>query len=355
MNEAAKAFDFCALFDAIVDSPANIYEKMIALIIARHAVMKGGAAVPSRSRILRKASCSMATFKRSQAALAAFFTAETRKGKPTLYAPKVGVTANEIEAAIILSRSQSRDLTDTGFCGDPVSDRAGTWYPTEPEPGIPESPQKKEGKKEGRKKESSLRSDSPPAAPDGSINQDDPAWKVWNEVVPWIVEHSGKDAATVRKLVGKWVKTAIPIEFLPIARGAAKKRLAGEALIAYIAGAVVEIGKVNHQKCHRENGRIQVFNGFRQELEALLAGRDLTRTLDRINGNIPQSAAGPDLEARVRSEVIKLMDIEADWARRNSKSGLSNFEERRQESASNWLLSRPLSGKRPEPVLESEL
>ena len=161
-------FDFCAIFDAIVDSSANAYEKLIALIIARHVGKGGEAAYPSRARILRKASCSMATFKRSQAALAAFFNAETCKGKSTLYSPKKSITADEIETAITASREQSRYPTDTGCSQDPVSDRAESRYLTEPKVGIPESPEKKPGKKQGKKKESSLRSDSPPAAPDGS-------------------------------------------------------------------------------------------------------------------------------------------------------------------------------------------
>jgi hypothetical protein len=124
-------FDFFEMFDNIVDSSANAYEKLIALILARHVGKNSEPAYPSRARILEKASCSLATFKRSQATLAAFFTAEPRDGRSTLYAPKPLVTASEIEAAIQSARAESRPQTDTGSLR--------TRYPTEPGPGIPQS------------------------------------------------------------------------------------------------------------------------------------------------------------------------------------------------------------------------
>jgi hypothetical protein len=322
MSEAAKAFDFCEMFDAIVDSSANIYEKMIALIIARHVGKDGEAAYPSRARILRKASCSMATFKRSQAALAAFFDAETCKGKSTLYAPKPAVTADEIEAAIALSRADSRYPTDTGSCEHPVSHRAETRYPTELGVGIPESPEKKPGKKPGKKKESSLRSDS---TQPGCVSHDepnDPAWRLWHKCVPWLIERNdkwpNKAAAeqSVRRMVGKWQKKMEPIALLKVIRNAGEKRLTGKSLTAYISGAVE---KAASSAKRDEAGRLELVNGFRQEIEGLLKGRDLRMTLDRIGGSIPMHVVGVELETKVRSEVIKLMDIEESWERRGSK------------------------------------
>lgn len=107
-------FDFFELFDHIVDSSADAYEKLIALILARHIGKNSEPAFPARARILKKASCSLNTFKRSQAALAAFFTAEPRNGRATLYAPKPLVTTDEIEIAIRAAREESRSLTEAG-------------------------------------------------------------------------------------------------------------------------------------------------------------------------------------------------------------------------------------------------
>lgn len=352
MSDAVGMFDFCELFDAIVDSSANAYEKLIALIIARHVGKGGEAAYPSRARILRKASCSMATFKRSQAALAAFFNAETCKGKSTLYAPKPAVTADEIEAAINLSRSQSRALTDTGLSQDPVSVRAGSRYLTEPEVGIPESPEKKPGKKQGKKKESSLRSDSPPATPDGELPLDDEATPdrlIWGNCAKWMAKKTGKTDKQVKSLIGRWLKVVTHAELHAAFRAC---RAAGADPETYISAIVFRAEKIAMESCRRENGRLVAVNGFRQELETLLQGRDLSRTLDRVNGSIPQHVVGLDLEAKVRSEVIKLVDIEMSWERRNGKSGPASFEEQRKQSATDWLLSRPLPEKRPEPAEE---
>jgi len=311
-------FDFCAIFDAIVDSSANAYEKLIALIIARHVGKGGEAAYPSRARILRKASCSMATFKRSQAALAAFFSTETCKGKSTLYSPKKSITADEVEAAIAASREQSRYHADTGCPQSPVSDRAASRYLTEPQVGIPESPEKKPGKKPGKKKESSLRSDSTQPALPGCVpaeEPNDPAWKLWNKCVPWLIERSDKatpDAAegSVRRLVGKWQRQMGADALLKVIRSAAERGLTGKALTAYISGAA-ERAKSSAKR--DDAGRLELVNGFRQEIEGLLKGRDLRMTLDRIGGNIPMHVVGVELEAKVRSEVIRLMDNEARW------------------------------------------
>lgn len=99
-------FDFFQLFDAIVNSSASTTEKLLALVIGRHIGRGGQAAYPSRARLTELASCSLNTFKRSQAALRAFFEAEERRGKATKYTPKPAVSAAEIEAAIAAIRSE---------------------------------------------------------------------------------------------------------------------------------------------------------------------------------------------------------------------------------------------------------
>jgi hypothetical protein len=151
MMQNAAAFDFFAFFDTVVDSSADAYEKLLSLIIARHIGKDGQAAFPSRERMIKQASCSMATFKRSQAALSAFFDSQPRRGKATLYAPRLGVTADEIEAAIMASRAESRYLTDTTESESRVLPEPGSLSTrvltaptsrvlTAPTHGIPQSP-----------------------------------------------------------------------------------------------------------------------------------------------------------------------------------------------------------------------
>lgn len=105
MSEEA-AFDFFQLFDAIINSSASTTEKLLALIIGRHIGRGGQAAYPSRARLTELASCSLNSFKRSQAALRAFFEAEERRGKATKYTPKPAVSSSEIEEAIAAMRKE---------------------------------------------------------------------------------------------------------------------------------------------------------------------------------------------------------------------------------------------------------
>jgi len=74
-------------------------EKFLQVIIARKVHSNGGsAAAVSRAEIVRQASCSEATLKRSRAALERFFKVDARAGKATEYTPKP-ITENEIELA----------------------------------------------------------------------------------------------------------------------------------------------------------------------------------------------------------------------------------------------------------------
>lgn len=100
------SFDFFQLFDAIINSSASTTEKLLALVVGRHIGRGGQAAYPSRARLIELASCSLNSFKRSQAALRVFFEAEERRGKATKYAPKAPVSASDIEEAIAGLRAE---------------------------------------------------------------------------------------------------------------------------------------------------------------------------------------------------------------------------------------------------------
>jgi hypothetical protein len=106
MMAEEATFDFFQLFDAIINSSASTTEKLLALVIGRHIGRGGQAAYPSRARLIELASCSLNSFKRSQAALRVFFEAEERRGKATKYAPKPSVSTSEIEAAIATMRAE---------------------------------------------------------------------------------------------------------------------------------------------------------------------------------------------------------------------------------------------------------
>lgn len=184
--------------------------------------------------------------------------------------------------------------------------------------GASEGPESKKVRREEEDSESSLRSDSTQPALPGCVSDEepsDPRWRLWHKCVPWLIERSDKSTrdaaeASVRKLVGKWQTQMEPAALLRVIRNAGENGLTGKALTAYISGAV-ERAK---SSAKRDNaGRLEVVNGFRQEIEGLLKGRDLRMTLDRIGGNIPMHVVGVELEAKIRSEVIRLMDVEARW------------------------------------------
>jgi hypothetical protein len=319
---ASQEFCFFDLFDSIVNSSASTAEKLIALIIGRHIGREGQAAFPSRVRVIQQASCSLPTFKRAQPVLGAFFEIQERRGKTTLYSPK-SISVEEVEEAVLSLRKRSARAPahdDTGYQDDATSrDQFDTGV------GIRMTPQKESLKKPSKiqgKKESSLRSDSAqlpladcaPAPDDESDNQpNDPRWKVWNRCVPWLIEHSGQNERSIKNLTGRWLKKMPPAALLKVVRSAAERRHRGKDLIAYISGAVE---RSVASATRSDDGRLEVVNGFRGELEQLLGGRDLRRSLDLISGFIPQHIVGQDLEARVRSEVIKMVDMEQSRERR---------------------------------------
>lgn len=322
-------FDFFEFFDMVVDSSANTYEKLLALVLARHVGKNGEAAYPSRERMQRQASCSVATFKRSQAALQAFFNAEPRRGRATLYTPKPIVTADEIEAAIKAAREEvserTRYPTDTkvGIPQIPTRSAVGISQSqkgalTDTTNGIPQIPQKDPLKDLRKKEEPSLRSG--PASlgqdqDDGSPVDSDKL--VWGKGAEWLSSASGIAAAKLKPIIGKWLKVLTHDELLHAMRGAAKAKTGDP--IAYI-GAFVASAKQAEHSVRRENGRIVVMNGFKAELEELLAGRDLQRSLDLIAGKIPIGIAGIELETKVRSQVIEMVEKVADQDRRYAKA-----------------------------------
>lgn len=168
--------------------------------------------------------------------------------------------------------------------------------------------------------DSSLRSESTPAddgqGEDGEDEVDsptDPRWVLWNRCVPWLIKHTGKSERSIKTLVGKWQKKMAPAALVPAIRNAGENHLRGKDLVAYISGAVERAAASAKRD---ENGNLVVVNGFKAELEGRLKGRNLQHALDRINGFIPQSLVGVDLEARVRSEVIKMVDIEESYEKR---------------------------------------
>jgi hypothetical protein len=174
------------------------------------------------------------------------------------------------------------------------------------------------------REESSLRSDSAPspsadaAAAEAELELDDPGKTIWSKCVPWLIEETGKPEPVIKRLVGKWQKTLTHHELLQAFRSTAKAKKANAGLdpVQYIGKIVSQAQAVMEERCRRENGRIVVVNGFKAEISDILAGRDLQRSLDRINGRIPQHVVGIDLEAKVRALAIELVDQSADQDRR---------------------------------------
>lgn len=115
IGDNCGAFDFLEFFDRIVNASMSGPEKLTHLVIARLAHKNGGTAAPKREEVLRQASCSEATFKRSFGLLKAFFEVDRRAGTTTKYEQKPVPTQDEIELAIISFRRKTRDHSDTGI------------------------------------------------------------------------------------------------------------------------------------------------------------------------------------------------------------------------------------------------
>jgi uncharacterized protein YdaU (DUF1376 family) len=165
------------------------------------------------------------------------------------------------------------------------------------------------------KDSSSLRSDSAAtASPAGTASDDRPADKlVWGPCAEWMIKKTGKPDRTCKSLIGKWLKVVTHAELLAAFRSC---READADPGAYIGAIVSRAERVLLESCRRENGRLVVVNGFRAEIETILAGRDLQRSLDLINGKIGQAVVGVELEARVRSLAIEMVDRTAEQDRR---------------------------------------
>jgi hypothetical protein len=155
-------FDFFSFFDVVVESSASSYEKLLAIILARHASKRTGVAFPSRERLMRQASCSEKTFKRSRAALEAFFDANSRLGKTTEYRPKQSITVDQIEAALCGIKKTQGGLTDPGSHRPGVSQTPGGGL-TDPTGGVSQTPHKDLVKDLVRK--------DPPKAPQGGVEE----------------------------------------------------------------------------------------------------------------------------------------------------------------------------------------
>jgi uncharacterized protein YdaU (DUF1376 family) len=142
--------------------------------------------------------------------------------------------------------------------------------------------------------ESSLRSDSPPAE---AVEDLTPERRIWGRCAEWLARKTGKPDKQVKALIGKWLKIVTHVELLEHFQAC---RDSEADPIPYLTAIVMRAEKSLMERCRR-------------------GGRDLQRSLDRINGNIPQHIVGTNLEAKVRSEIIKLVDIEQSWDRRSSE------------------------------------
>lgn len=238
----------------------------------------------------------------------------------------------------------------------------------------PESNKENKDTSEQELEDSSLRSESAPAAPgqaaddpppaieEGDLSADElpPDRIVWGACAAWMVRKTGKAERSIKSLIGKWAKVLTYPELLTAFRAC---RDCGADPVPYISAIVGRAEKVAMERCRRENGRLVAVNGFRQELEQILLGRDLQRSLDVINGRIPQAVVGPDLEARVRSMAIEMVDRVTDQDRRYAEAAARGGGRRgvgatncaydgRVPDADGFLFAKPTFGvsNRPAPL-----
>jgi hypothetical protein len=209
-------FDCLGFIDAILESSGTTYEKLIAIAIARHVGSKDSKpAYPSRARLMKLASCSLASFKRAQPVVGEFYVANGRDGKSTEYSPKALITASEIETAISALRVQTRYPTEPGSrkTGAPTEPGPGatryltdagshsTQALTEPQPGISQIPQKESLKEEEEKEERTVPDGTGGSPPDTSLRE-----LVWTKCISWLLPRSCLDENRLRIRVGRWVQ-----------------------------------------------------------------------------------------------------------------------------------------------------
>jgi len=339
-NQAEKydAFEFLRFFDLVVNSSASAIEKLTALVIGRHLDGRGDNAYPARKRIIQQASISLDSFKRAAPVVQVFLDPTPRRGRSTVYAAKP-VTATEVEEAILSltrMRDASRSKSDAHSAQVAHSTQVvgGTQHPTRAEPGCTEPPRPgctepphNEPRKKGSfsvteseiplslsKEDSSLRSESTPASPADSGDDLTDDRVVWGACAKWLIETTGKSERSCKSLIGKWVKVLSYHELREAFRTCWRAKVADP--VTYIAAIVSKAERTALERCRRENGQLVVVNGFKADLEGILQGRDLQRSLAWINGKIPQSIVGPDLEARVKSLAIEMVDRVAEQDRR---------------------------------------
>lgn len=145
---------------------------------------------------------------------------------------------------------------------------------------------------------------------------------VWGKGLDWLRGNSfiGNEAK-LRRRVGVWVKDYGAEAVLSGLRAA--QRAKPGSVMEWLEKVLRENDRAD-QHVKRQGGRIEVLNGFQVELQEILQGRDLRRSLDRIAGKIPAHVSGVDLEARVRALAIEMVDQAEDQDRRYQKAANSN-------------------------------
>lgn len=103
MNERAP-FDFYAFFDMVIASPAATAEKLIALIHARQMSRRKGVSHLSRSKVQEGASISDRTYQRALPVVRVFFDDTQDRGRATVWRPRLDITEESIEEAILSMR-----------------------------------------------------------------------------------------------------------------------------------------------------------------------------------------------------------------------------------------------------------
>ena len=338
----AVPFDFFDFFDMVTGTSATITEKFIAIVHARQIARRNGESYLSRSKAQAAASVSDNTYQRAMPVVRLFLQDSQSKGRATVWTPRPEITVENVEEAILAMR-------DTPKVHPKTTPQNGV-YPAEdtpqggigmPQNGVAPCPKLVGHKEQFKEEDSGTSLRSVPAGNDEPLDAKD---VVWSNGLRWLGKASGKPDDKLKPLIGKWLKTLTYDELLHAMRSAKAARTGDP--IGYIGTFVAQAKKVEHS-VRREHGRLVVMNGFKAELEQILAGRDLQRSLDQIGGKIPIGVSGLELEARVRGLAVEIVERAAEQDRRyaaavaqNAREGPSKSRaERQEESARDWLFA----------------
>jgi hypothetical protein len=245
---------------------------------------------------------------------------------PRLLIEQVAAEIMEMEGAPFPENQEVEPLPENPEVAKPevdarqaISGESGSGESAQPLSALPDTANPtRTNKRELQRKDTDTSLRSVSAGDDDTL---DPKEVVWSNGLRWLAKATGDPEKRLRSVIGKWLK-AVTFDELLHAMRSAKAAKTGDP-IAYI-WAIVEQAKQTEHAVRREKGRLVVMNGFKAEIETILAGYDLQESLDIIAGRIPIGLSGIELETKVRGLAREMVKRETQQDRRYANARADN-------------------------------